>query len=63
MMRQYGPKDDFAALHAHVTQCFSYMQGRIDPPSSLSRLTVDGLREMAENSEIWAIEDQQRPIA
>ena len=52
MMRQYGPKDDFAALHAHVTQCFSYMQGRIDPPSSLSRLTVDGLREMAENSEI-----------
>ncbi|WP_294608674.1 GNAT family N-acetyltransferase [Roseovarius sp.] len=62
-MRRYGMSDDFAALHALLTRCFAYMQGRIDPPSSLNRLTVDGLREMAENREVWVMEDQARPIA
>ncbi|MDT8327647.1 MAG: GNAT family N-acetyltransferase, partial [Roseovarius sp.] len=62
-MRRYGSNDDFVALHALLTRCFAYMEGRIDPPSSLTRLTVEGLRAMAERQEIWVIEDQERPVA
>jgi GNAT superfamily N-acetyltransferase len=34
-------------LHALLTHSFAYMEGRIDPPSSLDRMTVETLREKA----------------
>lgn len=40
-----------ALLHA----AFAYMEGRIDPPSSLRDLTPEALTRQAEMGEIWAI--------
>lgn len=34
-------------LHVLLTHSFAYMEGRIDPPSSLNRMTVETLREKA----------------
>ncbi len=42
-----GPVEDWAALHAHLVLCFSGMEGRIDPPSSLAAMTPETLRAMA----------------
>ncbi|WP_417728816.1 GNAT family N-acetyltransferase [Roseovarius sp.] len=62
-MRRYLPNDDFSALHALLIRAFAYMEGRIDPPSSLERLDADALRAMSTTSEIWVIEDGGNPIA
>ena len=35
--------------------CFAYMDGRIDPPSSLHALTVSDLVKQAEKGEVWAV--------
>jgi len=40
-----------ALLHA----AFAYMEGRIDPPSSLRNLTPEALTRQAETGEIWVI--------
>ncbi len=42
-----GPVPDWDALHALLVTCFAYMDGRIDPPSSLSRMTPGSLRDKA----------------
>ncbi|WP_375175844.1 GNAT family N-acetyltransferase [Pseudooceanicola sp.] len=38
-----------------MTRAFAYMEGRIDPPSSLTRLTVERLGEEAAEKELWII--------
>ncbi len=38
---------DWSGLHQLLKDCFAYMDGRIDPPSSLMRMTPDLLREKA----------------
>ena len=38
-----------------MRDCFAYMEGRIDPPSSLGNVTAMSLRQTARNAEIWAI--------
>jgi GNAT superfamily N-acetyltransferase len=38
---------DWAGLHRLLQECFAFMDGRIDPPSSLTRMTPDALREKA----------------
>ncbi|MDD9979573.1 MAG: GNAT family N-acetyltransferase [Boseongicola sp.] len=47
-----GPKpeqfDDWYALFALLDRCFAFMEGRIDPPSSLSRMTPKLLDEKAQ---------------
>lgn len=40
---------DWAHLHDLLHRSFAYMDGRIDPPSSLHRLTVDGLAQKAKD--------------
>ena len=62
-MRRLGPDDDFAALHALLAVAFAYMEGRIDPPSSLTRMTAETLSTEAREKEIWVIEDGARTIA
>jgi len=62
-MRRFSDQDNFGAVHTLLTQCFAYMEGRIDPPSSLNRLTAAGLRALSECSEIWVIEEGQVPVA
>ncbi len=38
-----------------IQQAFSAHDGRIDPPSSMHRLTVNDLSESAQTSEVWVI--------
>ncbi|MGY9057257.1 MAG: GNAT family N-acetyltransferase [Alphaproteobacteria bacterium] len=56
-IRQAGPGDDFAAILALVRDMFAYMEARIDPPSSMHRMTVDSVREHAATQEIWTAFD------
>ncbi len=39
--------NDFNVLHELLISTFAYMDDRIDPPSSMHRLSVEGLREKA----------------
>ena len=38
-----------------MRDCFAYMDGRIDPPSSLGQTTLPSLKATAGRDEIWAI--------
>ncbi|MDK3016127.1 GNAT family N-acetyltransferase [Pseudodonghicola flavimaris] len=44
-----------AEVLALIRDSFAYMEGRIDPPSSMHRLTLQGLREQAQTAEIWGL--------
>ncbi len=46
---------DLAAILPLLRRCFAYMDGRIAPPSSVHRLTPDGIADQARDGEIWAI--------
>lgn len=49
------PTADFApVLHLIQTE-FAYMEGRIDPPSSMHHLTAADLARQAEQAEVWVI--------
>ena len=51
------PGDDMGPVHALLTAAFAYMEGRIEPPSSLSRMTPDTLSEESARKELWVIPD------
>lgn len=38
-----------------LIEAFAYMDGRIDPPSSLSRMSVDDLDALATKGHLWVI--------
>ncbi len=38
---------DWGGLHRLLIECFAFMEGRIDPPSSLNRVTPEDLRRKA----------------
>lgn len=46
---------DWQALLDLIRTAFAGMEGRIDPPSSMHRLTPDGIARQAEAGEVWAI--------
>jgi ribosomal protein S18 acetylase RimI-like enzyme len=46
---------DWPALRALIARAFAGMEGRIDPPSSLHRLTPTDLARQAVEGEIWVI--------
>ena len=46
---------DFAALHALLSTSFAYMEGRIDPPSSMARLTPEALEVKARDEDLFLI--------
>lgn len=46
---------DWAALLALIQRAFAAMEGVIDPPSSLHRLTPEGIAEQARQGEVWVI--------
>lgn len=46
---------DWAAILALLREAFAYMEGVIDPPSSLHRLTEDDIARQAESGEVWVI--------
>lgn len=43
------------AILALLHEAFAYMEGRIDPPSSLHTLTPDALTRQTQTGEIWVI--------
>ncbi|MEM1277834.1 MAG: GNAT family N-acetyltransferase [Pseudomonadota bacterium] len=43
-----GPDADWEAIHALLTRAFAFMEGRINPPSSLTRIAPDCLALKAE---------------
>ena len=63
MLRQAGPDADFAAILSLVRDSFAYMEARIDPPSSMHRLTVETVRQHAADEEIWYGADETGPFA
>ena len=48
---------------ALLSVAFAYMEGRIDPPSSLGRMGLAELRRAAMESELWVIEGAEGPLA
>ncbi|MBE0554187.1 MAG: GNAT family N-acetyltransferase [Rhodobacteraceae bacterium] len=46
---------DFRPVLQLVQDSFAYMDARIDPPSSMHRLTVGDIRQQATAGEVWAI--------
>lgn len=52
--RVRGPYD-WTALLALIRGAFAYMDGVIDPPSSMHLLTVEDIARQAEVGEVWAI--------
>ncbi len=46
---------DWHAVLALIQRAFAGMEGRIDPPSSLHRLTAGGIAEQAVAGEVWVI--------
>jgi predicted N-acetyltransferase YhbS len=62
--RRLGPGDPaLPSLLMLIQTSFAYMEGRIDPPSSMHRLALDDLNAQARSAEIWAIEDGNRVVA
>ena len=39
---------DWGELHHLLNACFAYMQGRVDPPSSLTKMSVEDLKRKAQ---------------
>ena len=47
--------------YCHLIQStFAYMAARIDPPSSMTRLTEAAIREQCRDGEVWVIGDPPR---
>lgn len=53
---------DWAAILRLIQTAFAGMEGRIDPPSSMHRLTPEAIATQALTGEVWVIEDPA-PIA
>ena len=50
---QLPPEADMTDVHALLIAAFAYMEGRIDPPSSLTRMTPASFSEAAMAGELW----------
>ena len=46
---------DWPGVLALIQRAFAGMEGRIDPPSSLHRLTAGGIAAQARTGEIWVV--------
>ena len=46
---------DWSSLLRLISTAFAGMEGRIDPPSSMHRLTVEDIARQAEEGEVWVI--------
>lgn len=61
--RQLAPGDDFAPVLSLIRSAFAFMDGRIDPPSSMHRLTEADLSGTAATGEVWVLEEPEGPVA
>ncbi|WP_432759505.1 GNAT family N-acetyltransferase [Defluviimonas salinarum] len=61
--RRLTGDEDMAPVLNLLHAAFAYMEGVIDPPSSLHRLTVEGVARQARAGEIWVLDDAGAPVA
>ena len=61
--RRVAPQEDMTAIHALLTMAFAFMEGRIDPPSSLGRMGPAELARAATDGELWVIDGDGGPLA
>lgn len=54
---------DWSGLHKLLTESFAYMDGIIDPPSSLHNLTSDDLRQKAKKEILTLVWDAENLVA
>lgn len=54
-LRLHPASPEIAATHALLVRAFAFMAGRIDPPSSLGRMSPDDLAREAGDKELWII--------
>ena len=60
---EINPKfDDFVSLLALLHRSFAYMDGRIDPPSSLHKLDVDAMHEKARDETLLTAMDGEKLV-
>jgi predicted N-acetyltransferase YhbS len=60
--RRLGPEEDAEPVLNLIREAFSYMDGIVDPPSSVHHLTAEGLAEQARRGEVWLVEDPPAPV-
>ncbi len=59
-----NPTDiDVAALHRLLQEAFAYMADRIDPPSSLTRMTQADIAAKIRTEDLFVLRDGTRPVA
>src|SRR5690606_15911070 len=61
--RRLSPDEDSGPTLALVRGAFAFMEGRIDPPSSMHRLTESAVSDQARAGEIWLLEELGAPVA
>ena len=61
--RRLSPEDDMGPVLTLIRETFAYMDGVIDPPSSMHRLTEADLARQADEAEIWVLEDLGDTVA
>jgi phosphinothricin acetyltransferase len=61
--RALAPEDDMMPVVALIRDCFAYMDGVIDPPSSARLLTPATLAEAARSGEVWVLGSPAEPTA
>jgi predicted N-acetyltransferase YhbS len=54
---------DWEAILRLVQESFAYMEEKIDPPSSMHRLTAKAIAEQAQKGEVRVIEEDGAPVA
>jgi GNAT superfamily N-acetyltransferase len=54
---------DWGAVLRLIRESFAFMDGRIDPPSSMHHLTEADVAAQAESGEVWVIEAAGSPVA
>lgn len=57
------PGADMTPVRALLAEAFGYMEGRIDPPSSLHRMGAAELAAEAARAELWILGPDAAPLA
>ena len=52
--------DEWQELHTLLTQAYAYMDQRVNPPTSMHRLNVDGLKAKADEETLILAKDDER---
>ena len=61
--RRLTDTDDMTATLSLIRDAFAYMDGIIDPPSSMTRLTESNLARAARDGEVWVLEELGETVA